>query len=577
MKKNLKTLVERPKYERPQCLVSMNHIDLVEACGMKVDLRHKRSAHLSGMWKPLERESISIPLGGADLSAFSYLTFSIFAGSCKGMRLELLLEAGNSANGYTADIRMEASGWNHISLALAKLVAVGAPDGWQAISAIRLSYKKGRRLPTSALCLDNFYLWKNTPPRIYELIPDLKRAVVFSEFGTSSLVKGRRVLNSPFGNATPKQDPNSGEFWVPFYPIVAGSVRAAEADTKAKSLTFTYRKQRYVFAADKPWVMLDGKRQMMNFAPIDENGCLLLPASYAASFFSRKYSLAKDGILVFSNRKNWFLKAGKGLNQELLAATTFPPIDLDLLSDKLLRQYAGTSKPRILFTKEGVTELRKAAKGDEDFKALLATLESDLSASAKKKCISVTLCYLATGKKKLVPKILELADTLALDQQDLAEFGRETYVLSLAYDVLRPALSEAEKAALERKLLRACLRPGISYYAGEATTAATGSFSSISLASGMTAAALAMMDAYPETARKLLLESLDQLQNECLLANAKTKGLTDLLLGVRALESALSDACGCLSLPEIKAAYTDLFSGESIADFLHLLQALFTK
>lgn len=584
MKKNLKMLVERPKYERPRCLASMNRMELVEACGMKVDLKHKRSAHLSGLWKPAVRERISLPLGGADLSAFSFLTFAIFAESATGMLLEVFLdasEAGDLSRGFRAEIKTESKCWNHFSLPLSRLESVGGEVGKQSISYLHLTYKKGRRLQNSALYLDSIYLYEGEAPKLYELVPDLSRAVVFSECGTYSLVRGKRVLNSPFGNATPMRD-ESGKLWVPFTPVVAGSVRSAEADSKAKTLTFTYRKKRYLFAADRPWVMVDGDREMLKFAPIEQNGALLVPADYAATFFGRKFSLAKDGIFALSNRKNWFLKAGKNFCRALMAATCFPPVNADALTEEILRRFAGSNRPRVLFSKEELLELRKAAKGREApalelLVKLLAEVESSASSSIKKKCLASTLAYLVTGKKKARETIKEYLSELSPDTSDLAEFGRDTYVLSLAYDVLRPVLTEGEKADLERKLLRACLRPGLAYYAGELPTAATGSFASRSASAGLTVASLAMMDAYPETARRLLSLSLGQLQIECLDPNDKQPGKTDLLLAVKALIVASDEDCGCLSVPQIKEAYDFLFAeGKTTDAFLRIIQATLT-
>ena len=584
MKKNLKTLVERPRHERPHCLVNMNRMELVEACGLKVDLRHKRSAHLSGRWNPLELEKISLPLGSADLSPFSYITFAIFAEAATGMLLEVFFdnsEAGDKSRGYVAEVKLESKGWNFFALKFSRLTAVGAPAGWKSLSSIHLSYKKGRRLQGSALYLDNFYLWEGEPPKLYELLPDLGRAVVFSEFGNYALVRGKRVANSPFGNATPMQNENDGEIWLPFTPIVAASVRSAEADSKAKSLAFTYRKQRYVFAADKPWALVDGERKMLRFAPMEQNGALLVPASYAASFFSRKFSLAKDGIFVLSNRKNWFLKAGKQLRNELLAATAFSPIDPDALSEKLLKQFSGSTRPRLLFGKEELNELRKDLKTNPASKVLYNAFEmhlTDPKSSATANCLASIFLYLGSGKKKLVPQIKELAEKISLNLESLAAYGRSTYVLALAYDALRPALTEAEKAEIERKLLRSSLRPGIAYYAGEGATAPVGSLASRSLAAGMTTAALAMMDAYPETARRLLAGALEALQIECLAFDQKKPGGKDLLLAVRALTIALGDDCGCLATKEIREAYEYLFLRESRANtLLRVYQATLTK
>lgn len=584
MKKNLKTLVERTHYERPRCLINMNRMELVEACGLKVDLHHKRSAHLSGLWKPLERTTISLPLGGADLSPYAYLTFAVFAQSATGTVFEVFFdnaEKGDRASGYTAEVKLEAKGWNFVTLKLPRLAVVGTSEGRKAISYLHLVYKKGRKIPGVALYLDNFYLWENEPPKLYELIPDLKRAVVFSEFGTYALVKGKRVLNSPFASATPRRDESNGEYWVPFYPIVAASVRSAEADNKAKTLTFTYRKHRYIFAADKPWALVDGARQMLKFAPIDEQGCLLVPASYAAEFFSRKYSLAKGGMIVLSNRKNWFLKAGKNLQKELLAATVFPPIDGELLSEKILHKFAGSKRQRLLFTKEEVTELRRTAKGDEAFEILIMAIEkwlNDHGSSLKKRCLSATLIYLANGKKKLAEQIKEFVDMLSPDASDLAEFGREIYVLALAYDALRPILTEAEKAKLESKLLRVSLRFGISYYAGNEATAKEGSLASRSLAAGMIASALAMAEAYPETSRRLLEGALESLQTECLSFENTVQGRADLLLALRSLCLSVGEDCGCLSIASVKGAYAYLFpQGNPIDALLRVYQSTLTK
>lgn len=584
MKKNLKTLVERTKFERPQCLVDMNEINLIEASGMIADLRHKKSAHLSALWRLDQKERVLIPMGGSDLEGFSQLTLWIFCEKAVGSTIRILFDTtkeGNGESGYSADVKLFQKGWNRVVLTLLQLPSIGDARSWKYISNICLTRLKGRRFPGAALYLDSFYLWENSAPASYELLPDLRRAVVFSKTGSYALVRGKRIANAPFGDeASPKADPQNGEFWIPLSPVVAGFVRSAEADSKKKSLTFTYRKHSYLIEAGTPALRVDGKVTSLRFTPAEQNGGLYVPASFAAELFGRKFLLQKGGLLVLSNRKSWFLKSGDALYGELLVATTFSKIDSESLVKTIRNEFRSASKPRLLFSKETVLRLRKSFKEDVKLQQEVANLEA-ASGSPTKKLLSLSLAYLASGKKKLSGTIRSQFDVLSLNlDSDLAKFGRTAYAMAVAYDSVKNALSEAEKAELERKLVRTCLRPALSYYEGKCATVRLDSPQAAAFAGGMTSAALAMADVYPETAQKLLEQAVEQMRACFLAAKSNQKGRLDLLLGARALEVSLGNTCGCGELPGVKEELDALFLGENKDPanvFCGLCERLFTK
>ena len=79
MKKNLKSCVEILAWDEPQCLLDMNEFDTLKSEGLRVDLRHRRSAHATAAWSFAEHGRACVALGGADLSAYRFLTFSVFA------------------------------------------------------------------------------------------------------------------------------------------------------------------------------------------------------------------------------------------------------------------------------------------------------------------------------------------------------------------------------------------------------------------------------------------------------------------------------------------------------------------
>ncbi|MBQ7172859.1 MAG: hypothetical protein IJR88_01910 [Clostridia bacterium] len=571
MKKNLKTLVERTNAERPQCLVDMNEIDLIEASGMVADLRHKKSAHLAALWKLDQRETVLIPMGGSDLEGFSQLTFWIFCERAVGSVIRMLFDTtpeGKGEAGYVADIPLTKKGWNHVSLAMLQLPSTGDARSWNYVSNIRLTRVKGRKLEGAALYLDSFFLWENTSPAAYELIPDLHRAIVFSERGAFSLVRGKRIPNAPFGgDHSPEINPKTGEYWVPLSPIVAGFVRTSEADSKRKSLAFTYRNHSYVFLAGTPAARVDGAVKPLKFAPAEQGGGLYVPISFAAEFFGRKFILEEGGLLVLSNRKTWFLKSGEALRREILAATTFPSVNCEEIIEQLRTKFFSPGKTRLLFSKEEVGRLRKSLKADEKLREAVSALELD-AANTKEipsnRLLALSLSYLATGKKKLPEAIKVQFGNVSLNiDNDLAKFGHSSYAIAMAYDASKGVLTEAEKAVMERKLIRSCLRPGLSYFNGKRATASLDSLGAAALACGMTACALVMADTYPETAKKLLEKSLEHLK-ACFLASKPDKeGRLDLLLGTRALDVALETTYGCAALPGVKEDYAALFKDAS--------------
>ena len=119
MKKNLRSMIEPWQESQAQILVDMNQYDLIESTGMKPDLAHKKSAHMSAAWRLRDLDRVVIPMGGSDLSGVRYLTFSVCAAGAAGASFRLVFSnshTGENTGGYETTVTVAKDGWNDYRL-----------------------------------------------------------------------------------------------------------------------------------------------------------------------------------------------------------------------------------------------------------------------------------------------------------------------------------------------------------------------------------------------------------------------------------------------------------------------------
>ena len=139
MKKNLKSCVELPEEGVARCLLDMNHYQRYEKSGLTPDLRHNRSSHMTAAWRFDACDRPCISMGGADLSAYRYLTFSVFSALGEGGSFSIFFdsdEKGSGKNGYEETLKIRRNGWNDYRVELPTMRAVGEPEGWQRIGSL---------------------------------------------------------------------------------------------------------------------------------------------------------------------------------------------------------------------------------------------------------------------------------------------------------------------------------------------------------------------------------------------------------------------------------------------------------
>ena len=139
MKKNLRSMIESWQESPAQILVDMNQYDLIESTGMKPDLAHKKSAHMSAAWRLRDLNRVVIPMGGSDLSGVRYLTFSVCAVGAVGATFRLVFsnsQTGENIGGYETTVCIAKDGWNDYCLEIPFLHSTGKSTGWNDIGSI---------------------------------------------------------------------------------------------------------------------------------------------------------------------------------------------------------------------------------------------------------------------------------------------------------------------------------------------------------------------------------------------------------------------------------------------------------
>ncbi len=547
MKKSLKSLVELPAAGEPHCLLDMNHYERLEAAGLTPDLRHNRSAHMTAAWCPSRQERVTLPLGGVHLSKYRYLTFAVFSvqgsGGSFAVRFEKQGEAGQVS--FSETLLLEHDGWNEFRLELPFMEATGTTGGWDSITALCLEVAPGKHTYRSetVLYFDNLFVWEEAAPALYCTMPELKGAAAFAKSGGYAIVDRKRVQNSlESANAHPFE--RDGVLWLPMGSVAAGLAHAAVADTLAKTLSFTYRRKKYVFSAEANYVLINGEREPLAFTPLSLEGALFFPLEYVRSFFRwRQCHVDPLGLIVLSNRKNLFEHSAREHTVlRLIEDMTFHRPTGEEVLGEVRRRFPNPMRGRLLAGHDVLVRLRKLAKTEPQLRELLDALKIpygkrseifaaepmalDCDADAAKVALSIaerlwafSILYRLSGEKEYCHRGWAELEALcdaplwdALSQGELIPRGRLLFAVAVCYDWCHHSWSEAQKAKAERIALRQGMRPGLAVYEGKAAMWRQGSAEGAVFNAAMLALSLAFSEVYPESALKLLRSFLPNVE-----------------------------------------------------------------
>ena len=581
MKKNLKNCIELIEADEPQCLLDMNHYERIEGAGLIPDLRHNRSAHMTAAWRFAEKKRACISMSGADLSGYRYLTFSVFSTLGAGGSFSLMLDSsenGEGENGYEKTLPLTHDGWNDYRVELPFMRAVGEPLGWDHIGSICFDCQYGFQTnrEETVLYIDNLFVWEEMAPPLYTKMPELKGAAAISRTGGYAIVDRKRIPNSIEGyDAKPFEDEDG--LWVPMAPVAGGIAHAAISDTLANTLSFTYRRKKYSYAAGEAFVTVNGERQALSFKPIVREGALFFPVHYVREFFRwRQIYVDPMGLILLSNRKNVFdpLRDEKTVLRLIADLTFRRPAGATVLND-LRRRFPNPTRGRLLAGFDDLMRLRRAVKSEpqlceyferfqkiygkksEAFLASPAVQDGEGSTEiltlAADRLWGFAMMYRATGEKVYCDRARAEAEAVAsLESWTVSRqiLGNLSLAMALCYDWCHHVWSEGQKAVIERAMLRNGMRVGVSIYQGKLPMWQAGGTDACAVNAGMLAMALALCDVYPETALKLLNASLRNVE-DCFLAFAPDGGCAEGVgaweKNVRALMlivAMLNKACG---------------------------------
>lgn len=588
MKKNLRSCMEQPYYGEPECLLDMNDYEQITASGLTPDLRHKKSAHMSASWSFAQSTRVRIPLERGDLSGFRGLTFSVFAVNGQGGSFYLRFEsdaAGEGESGYACTLPVSRNGWNDYRLELPFLQARKDPAGWDRITGIVLDCAVGGQSnrTDTVLCFDNFYVWEDLAPQIYVKMPELKGAAMFSKCAAYAIVNRRRLPIAPDADPEAKPFEENGVLWLPMAPVAASIAYKAVVDNKAYTLSFTYRRKKYVFYGNSDRCLVNGEEQVLSFRPAVRAGTLFFPADYLREFFHwRQMFTDPTGNVVLSNRKNVF-EVGRddAILWQLNAEMTFvQPSGEEILND-LHRKIPNPDKGRLLLLPEEWMVQRRLAKTDGEMKEMLKSLKDRFGASsevyrmrpvfaggvpeglslpesmtlAAERIEAFAALFRLTGEKQYAERAASEQEALAaLSDWDAENFmltaATAGFAMAVGYDWCHTAWSEARKAVLERAMLRYAMRPGVDCYNGKGRMWRSGTADAAQINCAMTALALALASVYPETSLRILRNSLRNI-SACFEAYSPDGGYAESTAawekGTRALViliAMLQSACG---------------------------------
>ncbi len=561
MKKNLKSCIELNEYEDATVLLDMNGYDWIASCGMKPDLSHKKNAHLTGAWAFGSKTEVRIPLDKTDLTPYRYLTFSAFAvqgeGGSFSIRFESDEEVGGDS-GYSLLLPITRNGWNDYRVELPTMPARKKPLGWGQVGAIVLNCVIGGQVNSAdtVLSFDNFYLWESNAPKLYEKMPELKGAVMFSKSAPYAIVDRKRIANAPDGNLSARPFEKDGVLWLPIAPIAGVLAHHASVDNKANTLSFTYRRKKYAFSGESEAYTVDGELHRLGFLPKILGGVLFFPATYVMEFFRwRQIFTSPIGLIILSNRRNVFeVGRDSAIIRMLNAEITFvQPSAVQILED-FHRKVPNGDRCRLLLTHDEWFSLRKKAKEDGDLRKLvdlmknrygkrsecyLAESDGDLSAESCENLIAWAVLYRITGDKAYALRVLDKLTAIA----KLDSWGAENSIHSalqvgfasaLAYDWCRQAWSEAQKAVIERAMLRYALRPASDCLRGKGNMWRVGTAESAENYCASIALAFALAEAYRETSFRIFKYGMSGIV-ACFEAYAPDGGYPE---GISAWESA---------------------------------------
>ena len=593
MRKNIKSLIETYEVYEPTVLFDMTDGEILDGTGLALSDAHAREGEGSALWACGKQAHVSLPTGGYDLTPYRYLTFSVWATGLIDKTFRLTFDndpAGEGKNGYCATLRIVRDGWTDYSLELPYLESVGDAAGWDRIESVTLD-AVSRMGAAAQLWIDDLCLHEDPPAPLFTRMPEIKGAAVFSTTGAFSIVDRKRIPNAIDG-APARPFEAEGTVWVPMGTVAAGVAHTPIADNKTETLSFTYRRKKYVFEAARRYMTEDGKRVSLPFAPRAEFGMIFCPVEYVCEFFRwRQIFIDPMGLIVLSNRRGIF-RAGKDRETvlRLIGDVTFLRPDGERILADLRRRFPNPTRGRLLASYEELMQLRRDAKEKPQLKEYLTMLKSRfgvgseaflspaLSSSsetvdsaaflaAAERLIAFSMLYRATGDKKLCERAAAECEGLATltdwCTSTLSTFGTVALAVALSYDWCHHMWSEARKAVVERSMLRAGMRVGLEYYDGKRTMWEAGSADAAAVGAGMLALALALCDIYPETALKLVNRVPRSLE-ACFAAFAPDGGIAEgthaweirfrsLALAVAMLERACGDDYGYFHAPGFQA------------------------
>lgn len=593
MKKNLKNCVDVFEHDEAQILLDMNQFELIERAGLEPDLRHKKSAHVSAAWRFSKQTRAVIRLGGRDLSDYRYLTFSVFATAGAGGSFSLMLDMdpeGGGREGYEVTLPVRQDGWNAYRIELPFMRTVGERPTRSAVGSITLDCVVGGQAnrTDTVLYFDNLFVWENFAPPLYAAMPELKGAAVFSRGGNYSIVNRQRILNTPDGTlATPFE--KDGTLWLPMSPVAAGIAHSAVVDNLALTLSFTYRRKKYLFSANRSYMEVGDLREELGFYPMVRGGTLFFPADFVRNFFHwRQIYLDPMGLIVLSNRKNVFdpVRDAEAVWQ-LVADCTFVRPDAEKVLYDLHKQSPNPTRPRLFASHDELMQLRRAAKEDtalgdyvtrfkvqyghrSDCFITPTAVEENVQSlqEAAERAMAFALLYRVTGEKQYAERTATECEAIAAVNDwsvggTLTAIGTVSFAVAVGYDLCRATWSEAQKARIERAMLRQGVRPILECYDGKGRMWRLGSVTGAVLNCGALALALILADVYPQSARRLLSCALANTE-PCLAAYAPDGGFAEsvaawekssraLTMMITMLRSACGDDYGFSAVPGLAA------------------------
>ena len=589
MKKNLKGCVDVVEASDAVVLVDMNQYDLLECSGLTPDLVHKKSAHMSGAWHFDTTDRVRIPVEEGLLADYRYLTFSVFSYKGAGGSFSLMFDSdaqGDGKNGYECTFSIKRDGWNDYRVELPFMRAVGEPTGWDRVTHVCFDCVVGGQAnrTDTVLYIDTLFGWAEMALPSYVTMPELKGAAVFSKSGSYTIVDRKRIANTADG-VVAKPFESNGRLWLPMAPVAAGIAHSAVVDNRAFTLSFTYRRKKYVFSGNSDRMTVNGVEEQLGFYPAVLSGTLFFPMEFVKNFFHwRQCYIDPMGLIVLSNRRNVFDSVqDEETVWQLIADTTFTRPDAEKILNDLHRHFPNPARGRLFASFDELMELRRAAKSDVALKGYVASLkeeygpksrtyaespvtESDsdackLSATADR-LIAYSMLFRVTGDKQYAERAAVDAEALAALNDwsfgSLSNVGTVALATSVCYDWCHHVWSEGRKAVIERGMLRNAMRPGVEVYNGKGKMWRAGSVQAAEVNAGMLATALTLADVYPQTAYKLLCCTLRSLE-PCFASYAPDGGYAEGVLAWEKSNRALSLVVAMLK----KACGTDYGLGSA--------------